>query len=164
MRVSLRNVLPVTLVPILSQPLPGVSADQIAWTPEQQEIIDLMQDGPIGLEENFAEWAARYHPDWSYWELGTDNIRPHDEHMDRVRNYIESGARVVEFDLQPVYVAVRGETALIRFKAVEKIVEPGGDTIDVRFSSASVLLKEDEEWKLFATNIYYPPDAQAAEN
>ena len=137
-----------------------VGAQQPDWTPEEQEIIDIASKGPVGLEEDFDGWAAGYHREWSYWEIGTESYRPRDEHMRRVREYIESGAKVIDFELDPVYINVRGDMAVLRFNALETIVEPGGETIEVRFSSASIYVRTESTWKVFSTNIFYPPDAE----
>lgn len=132
------------------------------WTAEQQAVIDALSGGPIGIEEEaaFEAWASGYHPDWTYWRLGTDSTRPRDEHMALVREYVGAGNHVVAFELEPVDVIVRGDTALVRLNAVETIREADGGTRVARYSSAAMMVREQRNWQLLATNILHQPDAE----
>lgn len=127
------------------------------WTVEEQAVIDTVSKGPVGIEDNFDAWADGYAADWSYWRLGAPDIRERDAHMQLVREYIDGGARVVGFEMTPVDVIVHGDAALLRLNAVETIIEADGETNEVRYSSAVFLIKEDGEWRLAASNLFYPP-------
>lgn len=139
--------------------LRGAQAEDAAqrWTVEEQAVIDAVSKGPVGIEDDFDAWADGYSIDWSYWRLGAPDIRERDAHMQRVREYIDSGARVVGFAMTPVDVIVHGDAALLRLNAVETLIEANGETIEVHYSSAAFLIREDGEWRLAASNLYYPP-------
>ncbi len=153
-----RSIIHVVVALLFSQSSIALSAEQVKWTVEQQEIINIVKAWPFGLHEDFDAWVAGYHPHWTYWELGTDNLRLRSEHMTRVRNYIGSGAQVLEFEIDPKHVDIRGDMAVIRYNAVETIREASEETILVRFSSANIFLKQEGAWKLFSTNIHYLAD------
>ncbi len=127
------------------------------WTAEEQAVIDAVSKGPVGIENDFDGWADGYAANWSYWRLGAPEIRERGAHMQLVREYIEGGARVVGFEMTPVDVIVHGDAALLRLNAVETIIEAEGGTRKVQYSSAGFLIKEDGEWRLAASNLYYPP-------
>lgn len=126
-------------------------------TVEEQAVIDAVSKGPVGIEDDFDAWADGYAADWSYWRLGAPNIRERDAHIQLVREYIDGGARVVGFEMTPVDVIVHGDAALLRLNAVETIIEAEGGTNEVRYSSAAFLIKEGGEWRLVASNLFYPP-------
>lgn len=147
----------VSLVSALVFFFPAVSSGDGSgeWTAKQQEIIDIVSVWPLGIHEDLDAWLAGYHPDWTYWEVGTDSLRTFAQQADRIRNYVQTGARVEEFEIEPIHVDVRADTAFIRYNAVETIRESTESTIEVKFSSASVFLKVDGSWKLYSTNIQY---------
>ena len=133
------------------------------WTTEQQAVIDALSSGPVGIGESekaSAAWESGYHPDWTYWRLGTSETRPRDEHMGLVRDYVGAGNRVVGFELEPVDVIVRGDTALVRLNATETIEQADGRTRVARYSSAAMLVREQGRWLLLATNILHLPDRE----
>ncbi|WP_370334951.1 nuclear transport factor 2 family protein [Parvularcula marina] len=137
------------------------AAEEPRWTPEQQEIIDVASRGPFALNDDFDAWAEGYHPDWSYWRLGAETIRPRDEHMQAVADYMATGVRIVGFEFTPIDVVVRGDTALLRYNAIESIENPDGTRRDVHFSAAGFYAREEGEWKVLASNLYYVPDGEA---
>lgn len=130
------------------------------WTAEQREVLAALSDGPVGIEDeaSFEAWAGGYHPDWTYWRLGTDTTRPRDEHMQLVRAYVGEGNRVVDFELEPVDVILRGDTAVVRLNATETIDLAEGGTRVARYSSVAVLAREQDRWLLLASNLLHLPD------
>ncbi len=130
-------------------------ADDRAWTVEEQAIIDAMKTGPVGISANFDRWAAGYSDAWTYWRVGDRATRPKNEHMPLVREFVDAGNRVVSFELEPIDVIVREETALLRLIATETLQNPEGELRMVRYASAAMLAREDGVWKLLATNIVY---------
>ena len=150
----------VTCLLVMGAPhwaMAGDPTPEREWTPRQQEVIDAASRGPVGIEKDFEAWEAGYHEDWSYWRVGADEIRPRDEHMRLVREYIGGGHRVLGFELEPVDVIVRGSTALLRYNATERIEEADGTERTVRFSSASVFVEEEGTWLCLASNLFSPP-------
>ena len=142
----------LTLFPIA---VSGQSTDR-TWTPEQREVIEAASTGPVGIETDFERWESGYHSDWTYWRMGTDQVRPKDVHMDLVRGVIGDGNRVTGFELTPVDVIVRGETALLRYNAVETLVNAAGEEQIIHYSAASVFAMEDGRWLQIASNLFYP--------
>lgn len=145
---------------ILTAGLAG-AAEERTWTAEQQEVLDVMSQGPVGINDNFDGWVKGFDQEWSYWEVGTDSIRPKDIHMERVRSYIGEGNRVTGYQFHPVDVKIFGDIALCRFIAEETITQVNGEELVVRFSSATILRKEADIWKYVANNItYLEPDSE----
>lgn len=132
------------------------------WTTEQREVLDALSGGPVGIEEGatFEAWAAGYHPDWTYWRLGTDTTRPRDEHMQLVRDYVGAGNAVTAFELDPVDVIVRDDTAIVRLNATETIALADGGTRVARYSSVAVMAREQGRWLLLASNLLHLPDGE----
>lgn len=133
-----------------------------SWTDEQREVIDALSGGPIGIEEEnvFEQWASGYAPAWTYWRLGTDTTRGREEHMRLVRDYVGEGNHVVGFELEPVDVIVRGDTAIARLNATETIELADGGTRVARYSSVAVLVRERGRWLLLASNLLHLPDGE----
>ncbi len=130
-------------------------AGQREWTPEEQAVIDALKKGPMGIESDFDAWAGGYADDWTYWRVGEEDVRLRHEHMALVREFIDAGNRPTSFDLEPVDVIVRAEVALVRLIATEGLQEADGGERVVRYASAAMLVREDGQWKMLATNIVY---------
>ena len=135
--------------------LSAARANDREWTAEEQTVIDAMKTGPVGIGSNFDRWESGYADTWTYWRVGDRTIRPKDEHMPLVREFVEAGNRVVSFELEPIDVIVRGDTALLRLIATETLQDPEGELSMVRYASAAMLARENGVWKLLATNITY---------
>ena len=132
-----------------------VHAQEKSWTSEQQAVIDAAKNGPMGIETDFDAWAGGYADDWTYWRVGEPVTRPRDEHMELVREYIDAGNRPTAFKFEPVDVVVRGDVALLRLIASEELRSAEGAERVVRYASASMLMREEGDWKMLATNIVY---------
>jgi hypothetical protein len=96
------------------------------WTPQQQEIIALLENGPMGIETDFEAWENEFHDDWTVWFAGQPDAHAKGPHMARVRDYIGRGARVVSYEAEFADIAIVGLTALARFNAIETLQEPDG--------------------------------------
>lgn len=144
----------VVLLPLVAV---TAAADSREWSPRQREVLDAASRGPIGIEDDFEGWASGYHEDWSYWQLGASANRDRATHMSLVREYVGEGHRIAGFELEPVDVVIRGDVALLRYNALERIEEADGEKREVRFSSAALYVEEDGRWLCLATNIFYPP-------
>ena len=154
---TLRPSLPALLLAVLVTTPHQAAAETRAWSAAQQEVIDAASRGPVGIETDFEGWASGYHEEWSYWRVGAPAIRPRSEHMRLVREYLGGGHTIEGFELEPVDVVVRGDVALLRYNATERIREADGTERTVRFSSASMFVREEGRWVCLATNIFYPP-------
>lgn len=130
-------------------------AQQADWTLEQQAVIDAAKHGPMGIESDFAAWASGYDDAWTYWRVGDQKVRSRDEHLELVREFIETGNRPTAFELEPIDVIVRGDLALLRLIATEELRSPDGEERVVRYASAAMLERVDGSWKMLATNIVY---------
>ena len=131
------------------------AAENIRWSAEQQAVIDAVEKGPMGIEADFDAWAEGYADAWTYWRVGDAEVRPRDEHMALVRDYIDAGNRPTDFELDPVDVIIRGDVALLRIIATEKLESAAGEERVVRYATATMLVREDGEWRNLATNIVY---------
>lgn len=150
----LNRLLIVTVLVGLTIP-PGAAAADLKWTAEEQAVIDAVKDGPVGIESDFDAWAQGYAEDWSYWRVGDPETRARDEHMALVRDFIDKGNRPTAFALEPVDILIRGDIALLRLIAEETLLSSSGEERVVRYASASVLTREDGDWRILATNIVY---------
>jgi ketosteroid isomerase-like protein len=128
------------------------------WSEAQQEVIDAALAGPVGLESDFEGWAGGYSAEWTYWRIGDPEVRDRATHMGLVRGVIEGGNRVVAFEAEPMDVVVRGDVALIRLNAVETLASPEGERRTVRYSTATMYVREYGRWRALATNIFYPTE------
>ena len=97
------------------------------WSTAQQELIAVASKGPKALNQDFEAWAEGYHPDWSYWHVGQGGVRQRSEHMRLVREFMDTGAQIIDFTFEPLDVIIRGDTGFIRYNAVETI--KGGDGV-----------------------------------
>ena len=154
LRGSGRKLLAVAL---LSSALPSL-ATASDWSMEQQEIVDLLSNGPLGIETDFAAWEDEFHPDWTVWFTGQAEVRAKTPHMQAVRAYIEGGAKVVSFEAEFADVTIIGDTALARFNATESLQNADGSARIVRFSSTDYLVRVDGDWKVKATTVAFLPD------
>jgi len=139
--------------------LPASGAAQTAgrqWSAEELLVIEAASTGPVGIENDFDRWSDGYHPSWTYWRMGTDEIRRRDAHMELVRGVLREGNRVTNFELTPVDVIVRGDTALLRYNAEETIVSVGGESQVIRSSAVSLFAKERDRWLVIASSLFYP--------
>lgn len=112
--------------------------------------------GPVGIGSDFERWERGFHPDWTYWRLGADAVRPRQEHMDRVRGVVASGTRVTAYVLTPVDVIVRGDVALLRYNAEETLQAADGSERVVRYSSVAMYVNEGGRWQALASSLFYP--------
>lgn len=125
------------------------------WTPQQQEIIALLENGPMGIETDFEAWENEFHEDWTVWFAGQPDARAKGPHMARVRDYIGSGARVVSYEAEFADIAIVGLTALARSNAIETLQEPGGTPRVVHYASTDFLIRSGKEWKIRATTVSF---------
>jgi hypothetical protein len=134
------------------------------WTPQQQEIIALLENGPMGIETDFEAWENEFHDDWTVWFAGQPDAHAKGPHMARVRDYIGRGARVVSYEAEFADIAIVGLTALARFNAVETLQEPDGTPRIVHYASTDFLIRVDGEWKIRATTISYTDEPDGDRN
>ncbi len=138
------------------------AAAEPRWTPAQQEIIDLLDDGPMGIETDFEAWEDEFHDDWTVWFAGQPAARARAPHMAGVRAYIDRGARVVSYEATFADIAIVGDTALARFNAVETLREPDGAPRVVRYASTDFLVRVDGAWKIRATTVAFTDAPEGA--
>ncbi|MCB2113521.1 MAG: nuclear transport factor 2 family protein [Parvularculaceae bacterium] len=138
------------------------ASDPPRWTAEQQEIIALLENGPMGIETDFEAWENEFHKDWTVWFVGQPEARAKPGHMASVRDYIGRGAKVLSYDAQFADIAIMGDTALARFNAVEKLLNPDGSPRTVNYASTDFLVKVDGEWKIRTTTVAHLPDDEPA--
>ena len=157
MRRFLRHAHPALALALIWVPASGAAqTDNRDWSPEERAVIEAASVGPVGIETDFDRWERTYHSSWTYWRMGSDAVRSKDDHMELVRGVVEAGTRVTEFQLTPVDVIVRGDTALLRYNAEETLVGPEGETRVVRYSAVSLYALEDGRWLVIASNLFYP--------
>lgn len=132
------------------------------WTPEQQEIIALLENGPMGIETNFEAWENEFHEDWTVWFVGQPEVRAKPGHMAGVRDYIGRGAKVISYTAQFADIAIKGDTAVARFNAIEKLQNPDGSPRTVNYASTDYLVRVDGEWKIRATTVAHLPQDEPA--
>lgn len=150
---------PILLPALLLAALPLAAQEASPeWTPEQREVIESMQRGPVGIENDFDGWASGYAPTWTYWRLGDDAIRAREPHMALVRDFLAQGNGVVGFRLFPVDVQLLGDVALVRANAEEDVRDPEGATRTIRYSTFTVLRRLEGAWRIHASNLFYPPE------
>ena len=130
-----------------------------SWSPEQLAVIELAGRGPVGIEDPriFAEWESRYHPDWTYWRMGTEEVRPRDVHMGLVRGVMEGGVKVTGYELTPIRVQVQGDLAVLSANSVETLEQADGSTLVVRYSQTTTFVRESGRWLVYASSLFYPP-------
>ena len=131
-----------------------------ALTPDQQSVIDLLQDGPMGIETDFEAWESEFHDDWTVWFAGQPAARAKVPHMASVRDYIGRGAKVVSYKAEFADVVIHGDTALARFNAVETLTNPDGSPRVVHYASTDLLVRDAKTWKILATTVAFPPDVE----
>ena len=136
--------------------------DEPHWTPDQQEIIALLENGPMGIESNFEAWENEFHEDWTVWFVGQPEVRAKPGHMAGVRDYIGRGAKVISYTAQFADIAVRGDTAVARFNALEELQNPDGSPRTVNYASTDYLVKVDGEWKIRTTTVAHLPQEETA--
>ena len=136
--------------------------DEKRWTAEQQEIIALLENGPMGIETDFEAWEDEFHDDWTVWFVGQPEVRAKPGHMAGVRDYIGRGAKVISYTAQFADIAVNGDTAVARFNAIEKLQNPDGSPRTVNYASTDFLVKVDGEWKIRTTTVAHLPEEESA--
>ena len=130
------------------------------WTPAEQEIIAVLENGPMGIETDFDAWANEFHDDWTVWFAGQPAPRAKADHMPMVREYIESGARVASFTAEFTDIEILGEMALARLNATEELVNPDGSTRIVRYASTELLERQEGAWKVRASTVAFLPEPE----
>jgi hypothetical protein len=125
--------------------------------PNEQALIEHVRAGPSLLNSNFQSWAAGYHPDWSYWRLGSSETRPRDIHMPLVEENINNGMHIDDFDVEIVEVFVSGDLGFVRYNATEHLTQGDGIKRVVRFSAASLYTRETGQWQTLRSNLVYAP-------
>lgn len=136
--------------------------DENHWTPEQQEIIALLENGPMGIETDFEAWENEFHDDWTVWFVGQPEASAKPGHMKRVRAYIGGGAKVISYTAQFADIVINGDTALARFNAIEKLENADGSPRTVRYASTDYLVRVDGEWKIRTTTVAHLPEEESA--
>ncbi|MGJ3233336.1 MAG: hypothetical protein ACFE0P_16225 [Oceanicaulis sp.] len=131
------------------------------WTSDQQDIIDMLTDGPIGIEdpEQFERWASGFDEDWTVWTVGSPVVRRLEPHMNLVRDYVENGGATVSgFRINPVSVEILDDIAVVRSYNEELIKESDGGIRDLHWASVSVYRRlEDGSWTCIASNNMHMP-------
>ena len=123
------------------------------WSAEQQEIISILENGPMGIETDFEAWEDEFHLDWTVWFPGQTSARAKKPHMDDVRNYIERGAKIISYEADFADIIVFGETAVARFNAIETIKEPDSKIRIVYYGSTDYLIRVGDTWKIRSTTV-----------
>ena len=138
----------------------GCSTTKSIPSPQEakNEILQIIETGPLLLNENFESWTENYHDEWEVWFSGQPSVRSKTPHMSVVRDYIASGATGVGFEAEIVDIDVFGDIAFVRFSAIERLQESNGQLRIVRFSSSDLLIYENEWWQIFATSIAFLPE------
>ena len=136
---------------------PSLAQEKQEWTPEQQAIVDLLKNGPMNIETNFENWEDKYHEEWTVWFAGQPTVRQKPAHMERVRDYIGQGAKVISYTAQFADISVIGNTAFARFNAIEELRNPDGSPRTVYYAGTDYLIKVDGQWKVRATTVAFTP-------
>jgi len=123
---------------------------------DREAILAIMRDGPVAIGPGTDTWESNFHPDWTVWFLGQAEARQREPHMANVRAYVDSGADVIAYDFDLVGLDVIGATAIVRYNAVEHIVEGDGGQRDVAYSGADILVREDGRWLILSSSIAFP--------
>lgn len=130
------------------------------WTPQQQELInaanknnaEILQPGDNAAFDLF---FSRYAPDYSYWEVGTEELRSLDTQRERVTRYVNRGNRVSDLQMTPIDVKIHGETGILRSYSVETIRQANGEDLIIQFYAADVFQKQRGRWLHISKNIIY---------
>lgn len=148
----------LTLVFALLAPIP-LTAQEAArqWTPEQLEVIETMEQGPVDIADDFEGWTRAYATSWTYWRLGAEEIRDRETHLRLVRDFVAQGNRVLGFSLDPVDVQILGDVAVVRANAREVIRDPEGARRVILYSTVSLLGRRAGAWVYLSSNLFYPP-------
>ena len=126
---------------------------------DYKSIVNLLKDGPVGIETDFDAWEDEFHEDWTVWFVGQDKARAKAPHMEAVRDYVlVRGAKVVSYEAYFSDIVVNGDTALVRFNAVETLTQPDGSPRVVKYASTDYLVRENDQWKIRTTTIAHLPD------
>jgi hypothetical protein len=149
----------LAMVALASSPL-ACAESAHTWTPDQQSVIDLLKDGPMGIETDFAAWENEFHHDWTVWFAGSPEAKSKVPHMAGVRDYIGRGAKVVSYKADFADVVIHGDTALARFNATESLINPDGSPRVVHYASTDLLVREARTWKILATTVAFLPDTR----
>lgn len=136
-------------------PAVPAAADE-AWSADQQAVIDVLKDGPLGIDQDFESWESKFHPDWTVWFANQPEDRAKAPHMQTVRDYIGGGAVVTGYVFEPVDVLVGADYAHVRFNATETIREADGSIRVVKYGGTDLLVQEDGEWRIRATTVSFP--------
>jgi hypothetical protein len=143
----------------LASPAFACAESARSWTQDQQSVIDLLKDGPMGIETDFEAWESEFHNDWTVWFAGKPEAKSKVPHMAGVRDYIGRGAKVVSYTAEFADVVIHGDTALARFNAIESLINPDGTPRVVHYASTDLLVRAGKSWKILATTVAFLPDA-----
>lgn len=135
----------------------AITVSPAGWAQgDRAQILSIMERGPVGIGQDFEAWARHFHPDWSVWFAGQDAPRARTGHMQAVRDYVASGAEVVDYEFDLVRLTLRGDTAFIDYNAIERIAQGDGSLRVVHYSGSDVLVREDGRWLIYSSSLSFP--------
>jgi ketosteroid isomerase-like protein len=136
---------------ILAALLAPVPAAAQQWSAEQEEVWQTVVDcHALYFDEKIREESlACYHEDYSFWWAG--DVLPFGKDLvaKAHESFIESET-VAVYDLRPVKIIVRGDTAFVHWGLRMFRMDGSGNPVPASERISMMMVKEDGRWRYYA--------------
>jgi ketosteroid isomerase-like protein len=117
-----------------------------AWTPEQQEVLDVFSRYlAAALRGNFEEIKTYWHPNIVGWAIDQDSPMLHDDFLKAEEGFFKD-AKFTKLEFEPLAVQVEGKTAIIHLTYDDKFIDRGGKEFSASGHWTTILVKQDKKW------------------
>ena len=123
---------------------------------DREQIIAIMEGGPLHIGVETDLWEQNFHPDWTVWFAGNEATRDRALHMPAVHDYVASGAVVVAYEFDLVSLDLFEDIAVVRYNAIEHIREGDGNMRVVPYSGNDTLVREGDRWLIRTSSLSFP--------
>jgi ketosteroid isomerase-like protein len=121
-----------------------------AWTPEQQEVLDVFGGFfAAALRGNFEEIKAYWHPNIVGWDIDQDSPLSHDDFLKAEEGFFKD-AKFTKLEFEPLAVQVEGKTAIIHLKYDDMFIDRAGKKFSASGHWTTTLVKQDKKWVILS--------------
>jgi hypothetical protein len=125
---------------------PVQKAPAKAWTPAQQEVLDVFSRFfAAALRGNFEEIKTYWHPNIVGWDIDQGSPLIYDDFLKAEEGFFKE-ARFVKLEFEPLAVQVEGKTAVIHLKYDDRFIDRSGKETSMSGHWTTTLVKQEKKW------------------
>jgi len=140
----------ISVVTLLARTPAQKKVQAKAWTPEQQEVLDVFSEFfEAALRGDFAEIKSYWHPNIVGWDIDRDSPMLHDNFLKAEEGFFKD-AKFTKLEFEPMAVQVEGKTAIIYLKYDDVFIDRACQETSASGHWTTTLVRQDKKWVILS--------------